>query len=148
MLPQKSSTLPIIWGRTRLNLESMLRHKSANGIPFFAIQRTNYNGSHSIPTRVHSAQFKDKGSKLSGEMRTDKRANNRYRIGKPCIGGTHLQELHCEQTVRLSSALLCWEIQILILPNEGPAKLWLAWRKQVSGHRKKTKHCPDPSEEV
>ena len=32
MLRQKSSTLPIIWGRTPLNLESMLQHKSTIGI--------------------------------------------------------------------------------------------------------------------
>ena len=106
MLPQKSSTLPIIWGRPRLNLESMLRHKSTIGILFLAIHRTNHNASDSIPTRVHFAQFKDNGSKLSGEMRTDKKANHRYRIDKSCIGGTQLQELYCEQTVRLSSALL------------------------------------------
>ena len=32
MLRQKSSTLPIIWCRTGLNLESMLQHKSTIGI--------------------------------------------------------------------------------------------------------------------
>ena len=32
---QKSSTLLIIWDRTRLNLESMLQHKSTIAIPFF-----------------------------------------------------------------------------------------------------------------
>ena len=30
-------------------------------------------------------------------MRRDKPANYRYKIGKPCIGGTQLQELYCEQ---------------------------------------------------
>ena len=69
--------------------------------------RTNRDASYSIPIRAHSAEFKDNASKLSGEMRIDKPANYRYKTGKPCIGGTQLQELYCEQTVRLSSALLC-----------------------------------------
>ena len=42
-------------------------------------------------------------------MPTDKPANHRYKIGKPCNGGTQLQELHSQQTVPLSSALLFWE---------------------------------------
>ena len=41
---------------------------------------------------MHFVQFKENASKLSGEMRTDKRANHRNRIDKPRIGGTQLQE--------------------------------------------------------
>ena len=66
---------------------------------FYSRNRTNRNATYSIPIRVHSALFKDNASKLSGEMRRDKRARHRYRIDKPCIGGTQLQELYCEQTV-------------------------------------------------
>jgi len=102
---------------------------------FYFKNWTNHNASYSIPNRVHSAQFKDNASKLSGEMRTDKRANHRYKIGKPLIGGTQLQELHCEQTVWLSSPLLCWEMQMSSLPNEGQARLWVAWWRQVCGPR-------------
>ena len=94
---------------------------------FYSQNWTNHNASYSIPIRVYSALFKDSASKLSGEMRRDKRASHRYRIYKPCIGGTQLQELHCEQTVWLSSALLCWEMQMSSLPNEGSAQLWVAW---------------------
>ena len=68
-------------------------------------------------------------------MRRDKRANHRYKIGRPRIGGTQLQELYCEQTVWLPSALLCWEMRISSLPNEGVAQLWVAWRRMVCGPR-------------
>ena len=66
-------------------------------------------------------------------MPIDKPAIYRHKIGKPCIGGTQLQELHCEQTVRLSSALLCGEMQMSSLPNERQAQLWVAWWRQVCG---------------
>ena len=95
--------------------------------------RTNRDASHSIPIRAHSAQFKGNARKLPGEMRIDKPANYRYKIGKPCIGGTQLQELHCEQTLRLSSALLCWEMQMSSLPNKGQAQQWVAWWRKVCG---------------
>ena len=68
-------------------------------------------------------------------MWTDKKANHRYRIDKPCNGGTQLQELHCEQTVRRSWALLSWEMQMSSLPNEGQAQRWVAWRRQDCGPR-------------
>ena len=87
---------------------------------------------------MHFAQFKDNASKLSGKMRTDKRANQRYRIDKidkPRIGGTQFQKLYGEQTVWLSFALLCWQMQMSSLPNKGPAQLRVAWWRQVCGHR-------------
>ena len=101
----------------------------------YSSKGTNRNATYSIPIRVHSAQFKDNASKLSGEMRRGKRASHRYTIDKPCIGGTQLQELYREQTVWLSSALLCWEMQMSSLPNEGQAQLWVAWWRQVCGPR-------------
>ena len=53
-------------------------------------------------------------------------ADSWYRTDKECIGGTQLQELHCEQTVWLSSSLLRWEIQMSSLPTDGRAQLWIA----------------------
>ena len=47
---------------------------------FYNRNRTNRNATYSVPIRVHSALFKDNASKLSGEMRRDKRANHRYKI--------------------------------------------------------------------
>ena len=118
-----------------LKFNHMIRPKSSTCHTFHSVYRTNRNASYSIPIRVHSALFKDNASKLSGEMRRDKRARHRYRIDKPCIGGTQLQELHCEQTVWLSSPLLRWEMQMSSLPNDGRAQLWVAWRRQVCGPR-------------
>ena len=116
-----------------LKFNRMQWQKSRTWHTFYSRNRTNRNASYSIPIRVHSALLKDNASKLSGEMRRDKRVDHPYKIDKPSIGGTQLQELYCEQTVRLSSALLCWEMQMSSLPNEGPAQLWVAWWRHVYG---------------